>query len=91
MPAGEGAYGKVYAGLNQFTGELMAVKALQLGRGNSGAASAHLQEVMKVRCLPPRGEGLVSGVEVTASCCCLHPWVQPGHVFVHTSTKHPPP
>jgi serine/threonine protein kinase len=48
VPAGEGAYGKVYAGLNQSTGELMAVKVLQLGRGSSGAASAHLTEVLKV-------------------------------------------
>eukprot|EP00271_Cylindrocystis_brebissonii_P021720 TRINITY_DN792_c1_g1_i1.p1 TRINITY_DN792_c1_g1~~TRINITY_DN792_c1_g1_i1.p1 ORF type:complete len:1092 (+),score=137.51 TRINITY_DN792_c1_g1_i1:324-3278(+) len=30
---GEGAYGKVFAGLNQTTGELMAVKQLKVGEG----------------------------------------------------------
>jgi len=49
--AGEGAYGKVYAGLNQVTGELMAVKTLQLvGRGGGSEAQAQLQELKQVRC-----------------------------------------
>uniref|UniRef100_A0A061REG8 Mitogen-activated protein kinase kinase kinase n=1 Tax=Tetraselmis sp. GSL018 TaxID=582737 RepID=A0A061REG8_9CHLO len=42
---GEGAYGKVYAGLNQHTGELMAVKVLPLnmGSGASDENKLHLQ------------------------------------------------
>ncbi|PNW70648.1 hypothetical protein CHLRE_17g728700v5 [Chlamydomonas reinhardtii] len=42
---GEGAYGKVYAGLNQQTGELMAVKVLQLlsKHGNKEAVFAQLE------------------------------------------------
>lgn len=47
--AGEGAYGKVYAGLNQLTGELMAVKALELvGRSGSAEAQAQLAELEQV-------------------------------------------
>ncbi|KIY96351.1 hypothetical protein MNEG_11610 [Monoraphidium neglectum] len=45
---GEGAYGKVYAGLNQMTGELMAVKALELvGRSGSAEAAAQLADLVK--------------------------------------------
>ncbi|KAG2431793.1 hypothetical protein HXX76_009288 [Chlamydomonas incerta] len=44
---GEGAYGKVYAGLNQGTGELMAVKVLQLlsKHGNKEAVFAQLESL----------------------------------------------
>ena len=49
MP-GEGAYGKVYAGLNTSTGELMAVKALELvGRSGSAESKAQLAELVQVR------------------------------------------
>jgi serine/threonine protein kinase len=48
--AGEGAYGKVFEGLNKHTGELMAVKALQLlGRPDSEAVQTQLQELTQVR------------------------------------------
>lgn len=50
--AGEGAYGKVYAGLNQLTGELMAVKTLELvGRSGSAEAKAQLAELVQVGCV----------------------------------------
>eukprot|EP00245_Coleochaete_scutata_P000241 TRINITY_DN1027_c0_g3_i1.p1 TRINITY_DN1027_c0_g3~~TRINITY_DN1027_c0_g3_i1.p1 ORF type:complete len:566 (-),score=103.26 TRINITY_DN1027_c0_g3_i1:1172-2767(-) len=44
---GEGAYGKVYAGLNQSTGELMAVKQLALsdGGGLEGGRAKHLKSL----------------------------------------------
>ncbi|WIA31226.1 hypothetical protein OEZ86_001224 [Tetradesmus obliquus] len=43
---GEGAYGKVFEGLNKRTGELMAVKALTLlGRPDSEAVRNQLQEL----------------------------------------------
>jgi hypothetical protein len=49
--AGEGAYGKVFEGLNKHTGELMAVKALQLlGRPDSEAVQTQLQELTQVCC-----------------------------------------
>lgn len=55
-PPGEGAYGKVYAGLNQVTGELMAVKTLQLlGRGGCSESQAQLQELK----------------QVIIGCCCV--------------------
>eukprot|EP00271_Cylindrocystis_brebissonii_P003197 TRINITY_DN13955_c0_g1_i1.p1 TRINITY_DN13955_c0_g1~~TRINITY_DN13955_c0_g1_i1.p1 ORF type:complete len:1657 (-),score=354.72 TRINITY_DN13955_c0_g1_i1:709-5679(-) len=38
---GEGAYGKVFAGLNQTTGEIMAVKQLKLAEGDD--KSQHMQ------------------------------------------------
>eukprot|EP00873_Tetraselmis_striata_P023812 jgi/Tetstr1/444076/TSEL_003316.t1 len=45
---GEGAYGRVYAGLNQLSGELMAVKVLPLEVGNGlnpDEQRAHLQSL----------------------------------------------
>jgi len=45
---GEGAYGKVYAGLNQQTGELMAVKVLPLtssGSGDDSEERSHLESL----------------------------------------------
>jgi hypothetical protein len=48
-PAGEGAYGQVYLGLNQETGELMAVKTLPLvGRRGSKELDTQLQELKQV-------------------------------------------
>lgn len=47
--AGEGAYGKVYLGLDQETGAMMAVKTLPLvGRKGSSESEAQLQELKQV-------------------------------------------
>jgi serine/threonine protein kinase len=44
--AGEGAYGQVYLGLNEKSGELMAVKSLQLlGRRGSRESQTQLSEL----------------------------------------------
>jgi serine/threonine protein kinase len=71
--AGEGSYGKVYAGLNQQTGELMAVKVLELiGRagpeynqqlqasGAAGAVTVHHKLMLVVM--------QVHGVEAAQTC-----------------------
>lgn len=50
ITAGEGAYGKVYCGLNQTSGELMAVKVLELiGVSGSRQSEAQLSELRQVR------------------------------------------
>lgn len=47
--SGEGAYGKVYLGMNSKTGQLMAVKALQLvGRSGSEEVNEQLRELYQV-------------------------------------------
>lgn len=47
--AGEGAYGKVYMGLNLHSGVMMAVKELQLvGRRGSEEVNAQLRELTQV-------------------------------------------
>ncbi len=45
---GEGAYGRVYAGLNQKTGELMAVKVLDLMDRRGNHMHMHLAELQQV-------------------------------------------
>lgn len=46
----------MYAGLNQTTGELMAVKALELvGRAGSAEAQAQLAELVQARCVAATG------------------------------------
>jgi hypothetical protein len=72
--AGEGAYGKVFEGLNKHTGELMAVKALQLlGRPDSEAVQTQLQELTQVRlCCIVRWCAAVSGLEVRNIVSCAH-------------------
>ena len=46
---GEGAYGRVYAGLNQKTGELMAVKVLDLMDRRGNHMQTQLAELQQVR------------------------------------------
>jgi hypothetical protein len=61
----------VFEGLNKHTGELMAVKALQLlGRPDSEAVQTQLQELTQVRCCWPRdAAGLwLPAVCVAAAC-----------------------
>ncbi|KAJ9518695.1 hypothetical protein QJQ45_018724 [Haematococcus lacustris] len=45
---GEGSFGRVYAGLNQLTGGLMAVKVLQLLSRRSGPADAVAQQLAEL-------------------------------------------